>query len=110
MLLIISSKMIDAAKRKAAERRIENINYVQSTRFDERYTKESFNLILAFNILHLVKDTQKAILRIKELLKPGGLFISETARMGQKKSLVSTLLFLLSKIGIVPFTNFLKIL
>ncbi len=104
----ISSKMIDVAKRKAGERKIENINFAQSTIFDERYKKESFNVILAFNILHLLEDTQKVMQRINELLKPGGLFISATACMGEKMSFLGILLSLLSKIGIVPYVKIFK--
>ena len=50
----LSSKMVDAAKRKAAERKIENIDFAQSTIFDERYQRESFDVILALNVLHLL--------------------------------------------------------
>jgi len=98
----ISSGMIAVAKRKAGEHKIENINFAQSTIFDERYKGESFNVILAINILHLLEDTQKVMLRINELLKPGGSFISATACLGEKKSFLSIFLFLLSKIGIIP--------
>jgi ubiquinone/menaquinone biosynthesis C-methylase UbiE len=101
----ISAKMIEVAKRKAGERNIENINYEQATIFDERFKEESFNVILAFNILHLLEDTQEVLQRIYDLLKPGGLFISATACLGEKKSLLSILISLLSKIGIVPYTR-----
>ena len=104
----ISSKMIDVARRKADERELTNIIYSQSTIFDDRYKKESFKVILAFNILHLIKDPQTGIQRINDLLKPGGLFISETPCLRQKRSILSILLFLPRKIGLVPFTNFLK--
>ena len=110
----ISSKMIEAAKRKAGERKIENINFAQATIFDERYKRESFDVILAFNIIHfLLEDTQKVMQRINELLKPGGLIISSTACLGEKKTFLSFLLFFLSfiltKIGIVPNMRFFKI-
>jgi len=104
----ISSKMIDVAKRKADERDIQNINYAQLTIFDDRYKNESFNVILAFNILHLLEDAQKVMQRINELLKPEGLFISATACMGEKKSFIGFLLFLLNKMRIIPHTKFLK--
>ena len=65
-------------------------------------------MVLAFNILHLIKDSPEIIQRINVLLKPEGLFISETPCMGQKKLLFSILLFLPIKIGIIPFTKFLK--
>lgn len=47
--------------------------------------------------------------RINELLKPGGLIISATPCMGEKKTFLSTLLLLLSKIGLVPNTRSFKI-
>ncbi|MHA1978627.1 MAG: class I SAM-dependent methyltransferase [Candidatus Hodarchaeales archaeon] len=106
--LDLSPKMIDTAKRKADEHKITNITYARSTIFDKRYRQESFSVILAFNILHLIKDSLEIIQRINELLKPGGLFISETPCMGQKKLLFSILLFLPIKIGIIPYTQFLK--
>ena len=104
----ISSKMIAVAKRKAAERKIQNATYTQSTIFNDGYKKESFNVILAFNILHLVEDSQKVMHRINELLKPGGLFISATSCMREKKTFIGILLFLLSKIRVIPHTKFFK--
>ena len=71
----ISSKMIEMAISKASERHIENVYYTQATIFDERYQKESFNVILAFRILHMLEDIQAVIRRINELLnsiKPNG--------------------------------------
>ena len=97
----ISSKMINLAKRKTGERKIKNIDYVQATIHDERLTRESFDVITAFTILHLGEEMREVIKRINELLKPGGLFISTTPCMGEKK-LLSTLLSLVSKIGLIP--------
>lgn len=104
----ISSKMIDVAQRIADERKIENINFLKTTIFDDRYKEESFDVITAFNILHLLEDSNEVIQRINELLKPGGLFISETACMGEKKSLLGTFLSLLGKLRIIPYLNPLK--
>ena len=109
----ISLKMIDAAKRKAAERKIENIHFAQSTIFDERYKRESFDVILALNILHFIEDTKKVMTRINELLKPKGLIISVTPCLGEKKSFINILIILLvflqTKMGIVPYIRFFRI-
>ena len=108
----ISSKMIAAAKRKAAERKIQNIDFTQATVFDKGLKKESFDVILAFGILHLLKDPPKAIQRINELLKPGGVFVSSTACMGDHETiptLMNRILFIPSRIGILPYLRFLKI-
>lgn len=96
-----SAKMVDIAKIKAEELKIKNINYTHSTIFDERYKKGSYDVVLAFYILHLLEDTNKVMQRVSELLKPGGLIISTTPCMGEKK-LLSTLLLLICKIGLVP--------
>jgi 2-polyprenyl-3-methyl-5-hydroxy-6-metoxy-1,4-benzoquinol methylase len=105
----ISPKMIEIAAKIAAERRIENIRYAEATIFDASMKPETFNVIMAFNILHLVEDTQKVIQRINELLEPGGLFVSTTACMGEKRSVWGFLLSLLSKTRLIPvvtmFTN-----
>ncbi|MBI5961698.1 MAG: class I SAM-dependent methyltransferase [Chloroflexi bacterium] len=96
-----SSKMIELAKKKAAARSIENIDYAHATLFDERYQGGSFDAILVFHVLHLLEDTHTVMQRINELLKPGGLIISVTPCMGEKR-LTSTLLSLISKMGLVP--------
>ena len=99
----ISSKMIEVARRKAGELNVNNINYAQATIFDERYKKESFNVILAFRILHMLEDIQAVMHRINELLKPGGVFISVTTCMGEKSwALLRVFVFLARKIRILP--------
>ncbi len=98
----ISSKVIAIAKEAAAERKIKNIQFQQTAIFDERFSKESFDAILAFNILHLVEDREKVIQRVNELLRPGGIFISATVCLGGKRSFVSVSLSLLSKISMFP--------
>lgn len=97
----ISSKMIEIAKIKACQRKIENIDYTHSTIFDERYKRGSFDVILCFYILHLLDDSPKVMKRINELLKPGGLIISATPCMGEI-TFLSIGLSLVSKIGLIP--------
>jgi len=97
----ISSKMIEIAKNKAENRKIQNIDYTYSTIFDERYKSGSFDVILAFYILHLVENNQKTIQRINDLLKQGGLIISVTPCIAEKIFL-NISLSLLSKIGLIP--------
>jgi 2-polyprenyl-3-methyl-5-hydroxy-6-metoxy-1,4-benzoquinol methylase len=104
----ISSRMIEVAKSRADEREIKNIEYTQATIFDERYQAESFDVVTAFNILHLLDNSQEVVERINRLLKPGGKFISATACMGEKNRVLGLFLILLSKIGLVPYLNLFK--
>jgi 2-polyprenyl-3-methyl-5-hydroxy-6-metoxy-1,4-benzoquinol methylase len=109
----ISSKMIEAAQRKAVEQKIKNIDFAQATIFDNRYGPDSFDVILALNIIHLVEDTRQVMQRLNELLRSGGLMISATACLGEKRTFSSTLLsiplFLSTKLGLVPRIRFFKI-
>ncbi len=70
-------------------------------------------MILAFHILLYLEDTKKVMRRINELLKPGGLFISATFCMVEKKTfrsiLLSFLVFFLIKIGILPYMRLFKV-
>jgi len=106
----ISSKMIDVAKRKAAEAKIENIDFSHVSIFDAVFKNETFDIILAFNVLHLLDYPQITIRRINELLKPGGLFISSTECGGENRwALINILSSIISRIGLVPYIKFFSI-
>jgi 2-polyprenyl-3-methyl-5-hydroxy-6-metoxy-1,4-benzoquinol methylase len=100
----ISSEMIEIARNKAFGRKIHNINFVYTTIFDERLRRGSLDAILAFNVVHLMEDSQKVIQRMSELLKPEGFIISATPCMGEKP-LLNSLFSIVSKIGIMPEIN-----
>ena len=102
----ISSQMIEIAKEKAAVANVENVSFEQSDIFDSRYSNESYDVILAFNMLHTVPSPQDVMLRINELLKPDGLFISVTPCLRQKMSFLVNLQIqlvrVLCKLGLIP--------
>lgn len=102
----ISTKMIGISKGKAAEKNIENVTFAEGDIFDENLQKESFDRILAFNMLHTIPNPENAVQRINELLKPDGLFISITPCLGDKMSfligLQIRLVEIMCKIGVIP--------
>ena len=104
----ISSKMLEAAERIAQDRKLTNIRFKKTTILDTKFKKESFDVITAFNLLHLLDDLEEETRRIHSLLKPGGLFITETPCLGEEKSITGGVLKLLSKLKIVPKINQLK--
>ncbi|MHA1992750.1 MAG: class I SAM-dependent methyltransferase [Candidatus Hodarchaeales archaeon] len=106
----ISSNMIEIAKRKGEERKIKNIEYFHTTIFNEKYEKDSYDVILTFYILHLLEDSTKVMNKINELLKPGGLLISLTPCIGERNRLISILFSFLSKIRLVPKIRSFKFL
>ena len=104
-----SAGMIELAKAKAGECETANVHFARKTIFDEGLERESYDVILAFNILHLLEDARKAVQRAAELLKPGGLVVSVTPCLGEAGVVLRTLLPLISKVGILSYLRTLKI-
>ncbi len=104
----MSTEMIELAKAKAATKAVDNVSFQKATIFDESLATSSFDVVMAFNMLHTVSNPQSVVKRICELLKPGGLFVSVTPCMAGRKSFLVSLqirLFrFLSKIGLVPIS------
>jgi len=102
----ISSKMIELAKGKAEAANIQNVTFAQGDIFDDGYEGESFDAILAFNMLHTVLNPQNVMQRIHELLKPEGLVITATPCLRDKLSFLVgmqiKLVQLLCSVGIIP--------
>jgi ubiquinone/menaquinone biosynthesis C-methylase UbiE len=103
----ISSKLLVIAEQRKAERKIENVEFIQTTVFDERFMPGSFDVVMAFYVLHYFEDIDEVIRRIYSLLKPDGLFILETACMGEKGKIIGELVRLAGKLGFLPLINLL---
>jgi 2-polyprenyl-3-methyl-5-hydroxy-6-metoxy-1,4-benzoquinol methylase len=101
----ISSKMVQAAQNNSDSRNISNTRFLQSSIFDEKLDSDTYDIILAFNILHLLDNAPEVMLRLYQLLKPGGIIISSSACLNEKKTMLASGLFLLSKIRLIPPIN-----
>lgn len=101
----ISPKMLAIAEQRAGEQDIENISFEYLGLFDRKLVRESYSVVLAFNILHLQQDLDATLERIYQLLTPGGLLITKSVCAGEKFSLTPYLLKPFSKLGILPHVN-----
>lgn len=80
----LSGEMLEIARGRAAEADVENISFERAG-FDEiEAAPERYDAVLGLSILHLLEDRDAAIARVHSLLKPGGVFISSTACLGEK--------------------------
>jgi len=103
----ISSKLLAIAEQRKAERKIENVEFLQTTVFDERFEPGSFDVVMAFYVLHFFEDIDEVVRRIYGLLKPDGLFILEAACMGDKNKTIGKLVRIAGKLGFLPLINLL---
>ncbi|MDH3353850.1 MAG: class I SAM-dependent methyltransferase [Chromatiales bacterium] len=104
----ISRKLLDIAETRKVEREISNVDFVEATIFDSRFEASRFNVVTAFYVLHFYEDLDEAVRRIYEILKPDGLFILETACLGDKSIITGKLIRLAGKLGFMPLINILS--
>lgn len=103
----ISSKLLAIAGQRMAERKLENVGFLQTTVFDKRFAPGSIDVVMAFHVLHFYEDIDRVFKRVHDLLKPGGLFISETACLGEKNQVTARLLRFAGQLGLLPLINLL---
>lgn len=105
----ISTRMLEIAREKAARQRVENVRFERAALGDERLAAGSFDVVLAFNLLHLLEDLPTALRRIHELLKPGGRFVSKTVCLAERGRFWGIALAVLRSLGIAPYVRPLRI-
>jgi len=105
----ISSRMIEIASDKALAQGVGNVDFERASLFDERLDEGPFDVVMGFNILHLLEDLPGAIRRIQELLKPGGRFISKTVCLAEQTRLWGVLLSVMRPLGFAPYVHCLTV-
>jgi ubiquinone/menaquinone biosynthesis C-methylase UbiE len=74
--------MIEIAQGKADAKGIKNITFEQSSIDDLNLPDQSLDVVLGLSILHLLEDKEKVVAKVYNMLRPGGIFISSTACLG----------------------------
>jgi ubiquinone/menaquinone biosynthesis C-methylase UbiE len=101
----ISSKMLEIAREKAATADIRNVDFEQEGIETFEADDQSFDAVLGFSILHLLPDRHQAIAKVYRLLKPGGAFVSSTACLGDRFSLVPFIVRIGYLLGLLPMVK-----
>ena len=96
-----SPGMIAEADRRKAEGDLENLRTGVGTIAD--FAAEDVNVVLAFNLFHLVPDMEGDFARIYEMLPPGGLFIQKTPAIA-KLWFLKPMIRIMSLFGKAPGT------
>lgn len=104
----VSARMIEIGRGKAADQQIENIDFLKATPFDDTLKNGAYDTLLAFNLLHLMRDLPAVVRRVNELLAPGGLFISKTVCLGDRHNYFRLPIAVMKAFGFAPYVGFLK--
>jgi ubiquinone/menaquinone biosynthesis C-methylase UbiE len=78
----LSTRMIEIARDKAKAEGVDNVTFEASSVEGLDVPDASIDVVMAHNILHLLDNWEQAIADIHRMLKPGGVFVSSTACIG----------------------------
>ena len=98
----VSPAMTGIARNKIADSGLQNVEALAADIFDRQFEAEEFDALIAFNLLHLVRDRQGVLARAHDLIKPGGYFISKTPALGEFGLWVRPLIALMQLVGKAP--------
>lgn len=101
-----SAAMVSIGRRKVEEAGQANLTVEQGDVEGGPLPSGTFDAVLAFNLLHLLRDPEKAIGRVRGLLRPGGLFISKTACLQGRYRLLALPVGLMRLLGKAPTVSF----
>jgi ubiquinone/menaquinone biosynthesis C-methylase UbiE len=99
----ISSEMIAIAREKAEAQGCGNAEFAVATPDAAPWPDQSFDVVLAFNLLHLVAAREAALRSVHRLLKPGGLFISKTPCLKEMNPLIRLAVPVMQAFGQAPY-------
>jgi len=78
----LSPKMIEIARGKAQAKNISNVTF-EAVSIDELSVADrTLDAVLGLSLLHLLENKEEAIAKVYRMLKPGGIFVTNTACLG----------------------------
>lgn len=83
-----SPKMIEIARAKAAASHVPNVSFHIAAIENWPLTDAPYDAVMGMSILHLVLDRVTVLARVRQMLAPGGLFISSTVCLGDMAGLL----------------------
>ena len=102
----ISRKMLQIARDKAAAANIDNVDFEYASIDEYEHPDESLDAVMGHSILHLLENKEQVIAKVHRMLKPGGLFITNTACIGDSMKLFRLVAPILSFLGLIPLVRF----
>ena len=83
-----SERMIEIAREKARAAGIDNVTFAALPADGLDVPDASIDVVMAHNLLHLLEDRERVIADVHRMLKPGGVFVTSTACIGDMMPLL----------------------
>jgi 2-polyprenyl-3-methyl-5-hydroxy-6-metoxy-1,4-benzoquinol methylase len=101
-----SAEMVAIATDKGRARGLSHLSFRCCTLDDPSLEPASFDVVVAMNLLHLLDDIPARLQRIRELVRPGGLFVSKTPCVGEQGFALRVAIPVMRVAGLAPYLTF----
>ena len=91
------------------EPRADNVRFIAARHDEITPPADGYDVVMAFNLFHLVRDTEAAFADVSRMLKPGGLFISKTPSLATLNPLLKMMIWAMRRIGKAPFVKMMSV-
>jgi ubiquinone/menaquinone biosynthesis C-methylase UbiE len=98
--------MITIANERKAAAACTNAKFMVTDGRSAHWPDHQFDAVLAFNLLHLIKDRPILFQFVGRVLKPGGLFITKTPCLSEMNTVIRFAIPLMQLIGKAPYLSF----
>ena len=103
----VSPKMIEIARGKAQAAGTGNVTFEAATIDAFEAADESYDVVMAHSILHLLEDRDGALRKAHAMLMPGGVLVSSTMCLGDRLGtrIIRNAVVPFARLGLVPWLN-----
>ncbi len=101
----VSSKMIQIAQGKADAGNVKNVTFRRSAIDDFSVPDQTLDAVLGLSVLHLLDNKEKVIKRVHKMLKPGGIFVTSTACLGDSMKFFKFVAPIGKFLGLMPLVK-----
>lgn len=101
-----SEKMLETAREKAARRGAMNIEFKRANVFHLDEPDETFDVVIAGNVLHLLENPENAVRELCRVTKRGGRILLPTFMTSEKTAASGLMLKAYRKLGFSPCTEY----
>ncbi len=100
-----SENMLEFARAKAKAQGVENVTFERGDITELSVPDATYDVVMGMSILHLLEDRRAVIAKVFRMLKPGGLFVSSTACVGDTMGFFKAIAPIGRALGLLPILD-----
>ncbi|MGI3169428.1 class I SAM-dependent methyltransferase [Pseudooceanicola sp. C21-150M6] len=102
----LSSGLLDIARQRQADRGVANVTFAHHG--IDALPEQQFDMVAAYNLLHLIEDFEGGVAALASRVKPGGVLVTKTGAMSETWAgrLLWPMIKVMQLLGKAPYIGF----